>query len=194
MAGTKSEINPPSLDSATEVRLPASDEEQAIPLQPLGTSWSSQPRAPDRAHDTAKSPDTKRTGSIDPKSRKGRLRHLHFTAQRLTVAENSCRDIENRVSLLLRSVKTLRSIPDKGREWLQHASLRGSDGNVSASDIPHGIPPSTLDREQQILESIQLSCQHSQQWTRCYRERTNIQIELVCPNTPCPLREAKHVR
>ncbi|KAK0656922.1 hypothetical protein B0T16DRAFT_49285 [Cercophora newfieldiana] len=160
MAGTKPGNKPPSLGSATEVRLPASDEEQATPLQPLDTSGS-----------------TKRTGSTDPKSRKGRLRHLHITAQRLTVAENSCRDIENRVSLLLRSVETLRSIPDKGRDWLEHASV-GGNGNVRASDIPHGIPPSTLDREQQILESIQLSCQHSKQWTRCYRERTNIQIEL----------------
>jgi len=88
---------------------------------------------------------------------------------------------QNRVSLLLRSVETLRSIPDKGRDWLKHASV-GGNGNVRASDIPHGIPPSTLDREEQILESILLSYQHSKQWTRCYKECTNIQIELVCPN------------
>jgi len=187
MAGTKPEIKPPSLDSATEVRLAARDEEQAIHLQPLGTSGSSQPRPPDPVHDTAKSPDTKGTGSTHPKSRKGRLRNLQITAQRLTVAENSCRDVENRVTLLLRFVETLQSIRGKRGEWLGHASLRGGNGNVSASDIPHGIPPSTLDREQQILESIQLSCQHSQKWTRCYRELINIQIALVYPNMPCPL-------
>ncbi|KAK0613692.1 hypothetical protein B0T14DRAFT_283661 [Immersiella caudata] len=98
-----------------------------------------------------------------------RLVRVHENAQRLLIAENSCRDIENRVQLLLRSVEILRSIPKKFGEW----------GKPKRGKAAHnGIVPSTLDREQQILESILLSCRHSQQWTRCYEERTSLQIQL----------------
>jgi len=119
-------------------------------------------RAADKKKEEPKAP---------PLSRKERLRTLHITTQRLTVAENSCKDIENRVSLLLRSVEALKSIPQE-------------NGRGFGNNMQNRILRTTLDREQQILDSIRLSCQHSQQWTRCYKERTNIQIQLVLVYEP----------
>lgn len=133
--------------------------------------------ANDIKENTADLSGTKKEEAKAPQSRKERLRKLHITTQRLTIAENSCKDIENRVSLLWQSVETLKSISQSNG----HGSERGLDhqDGPDSDSIRNHILPTTLDREQQILESIRLSCQHSQQWTRCYKERINIQIQLV---------------
>ncbi|KAK0701297.1 hypothetical protein B0H67DRAFT_595789 [Lasiosphaeris hirsuta] len=182
MVVNKPEGSPSSSDAKTELsptpRPP--DLEQGVPMQALDAGGPSNSdancpdvNAPDTNENTTDPTGTRRKEVMTPKSRQERLRNLHDTTQRLTVAENSCKDIENRVTLLLRSVETLRSIPQRKEHGIDHP------GRPSSSSMRNRILPSTLDREQQILESIRLSCQHSQQWTRCYKERTNIQIQLV---------------
>jgi len=175
MAVNKPERLLSSSNSRTELPSKRSSEdiEHGIPMQNLHVGESNKS---DAVQDILELEKTEQEEVSKPKSRKERLRGLHDTIQRLTVAENSCKEIENRVVLLLQSVETLRSIPKRTIQWLEYANPGTTSSSSSAEN---GVPPSTLDREQQILESIQLSCRHSQQWTQCYKERANIQIQLV---------------
>ena len=43
-----------------------------------------------------------------------------------------------------------------------------------------GVTPSTLDRDEEMLQSLLLSYQHSRDWAMAYSKRVNIQIQLVC--------------
>ena len=120
-----------------------------------------------------------------PPTRQTKVRDLHMLMQRFVVAEGSCKNIENRITLLLSSIELLRSIPRKGDQWWErknHDSQYTQENPSMGRKHPDwgcGITPSTLDRDQRMLEALQLSCQHSEQWSQAYSKRANIQVQLV---------------
>ena len=100
--------------------------------------------------------------------------------QRLTVAEGSFKDIEKRVHLCLRSISVLRSIQKKSSLWWERDRTNQVEATTNRT-MSHlsGVTPSTLDRDEQMLQSLLMSCQHSGDWAAQYSKRVNIQIQLV---------------
>lgn len=113
--------------------------------------------------------------------------------QRLTVAEGSFKDIERRVHLCLRSISVLRSISQKNSSrWERDRTTQVEATPNRTTSHVSGVTPSTLDRDEQMLQSLLMSCQHSGDWAAQYSKRVNIQIQLVrTPLSPflLPLRE-----
>jgi hypothetical protein len=132
--------------------------------------------------------EAKLAGQYDERqNRIDKLATLHTLAQRFATLEVSFKEMERRVMLLLRAIEDLRSIPDRVDAWQAGRAKRVNTtmgGEPHPKDVidfstPCGIEISTLDREQQQLETFKLLCEHLKEWAQCYKERANNQIQLV---------------
>jgi hypothetical protein len=110
----------------------------------------------------------------DPLKRKRQLKRLHVLMQRLTVAEGSFKDIEKRIALCLRCISILRSVSNQSSLWWERNGSKETGSMHPAKSRISGVTPSTLDRDEEMLQSLLLSCQHSRDWATTYSKRVNI--------------------